>query len=78
MNSLNASSANAISHWNLQKQLLLTKIEAKRSQNILGKPENIFDHLDTDSFYEAFSKNMEKSVNKFLLIINKIFTKIIF
>lgn len=67
MNNLNASSSNAISRWNEQKELLKEKIETKRKSNFILN--NDFHHSVTNDFYG----NLDKSVGKFQDLVKQLF-----
>lgn len=73
MNTLNASSASVISHWNLQKQLLLVKIDKKRRlKSGESAGVNIFENVRKTGFFDNFSANMERSVDKYRAFIRTI------
>ncbi len=73
MNTLNATSASAITHWKYQKQLLLGKIEKQRTQkNGESAGNNIFENVSKIGFFNSFSTNMERMVDKYKSFIRSI------
>jgi hypothetical protein len=73
MNSLNASTASAITHWNIQKNLLLNKIEKKRSESKSEVSNNTSIAMgNKTNFYKHLNTNMDQSVEKLRTFINSI------
>jgi hypothetical protein len=76
MNSLNASSASVISHWNVQKHLLQNKIDKKQIRNSEGiEGSNIFNNINKTNFFNEFNANMGRSIDMYKTFINSIIHK---